>query len=321
MKKRGGICIEQSEHSVKITLLKIIEILRCYSNKENMLSTSTFCQMLEHEGLSVDRRTLSKNIELLKENGYDILSGRIGHQNAYYLNQDIWTTSDYRMITDAVQAARFITEEDTNILLDKIRKNFNVSKNSEIYDGIVRFNSRKGHNKEIQNTITCLETAITYHKRASFRYFYLNENKERKYTRNERYVVEPIAMIYQEDFYYLLTWNSHHSDVTTYRIDRISEVKIEDKNISSAAMIVSDEQKAESFVKESFSLFGGEKKRITIEFNVSLIGAVYDKFGEDLKVIRNSNGNYEAEIVIRESPTWKGWLYQFGEKMKIKKTW
>lgn len=286
-----------------------------------MLSTSTFCQMLEHEGLSVDRRTLSKNIELLKENGYDILSGRIGHQNAYYLNQDIWTTSDYRMITDAVQAARFITEEDTNILLDKIRKNFNVSKNSEIYDGIVRFNSRKGHNKEIQNTITCLETAITYHKRASFRYFYLNENKERKYTRNERYVVEPIAMIYQEDFYYLLTWNSHHSDVTTYRIDRISEVKIEDKNISSAAMIVSDEQKAESFVKESFSLFGGEKKRITIEFNVSLIGAVYDKFGEDLKVIRNSNGNYEAEIVIRESPTWKGWLYQFGEKMKIKKTW
>lgn len=315
------IHIEENRHSKKIKLLMLYELLKEYSNKENMLSTKVICDMLEKRGIFVDRRTLSKDIDILVELGYEICKGRIGHQNAYYLNQEIWTASDYRMITDAIQAARFITEENTKTLIDKIRKNFKVSENVERYDSLVKFNSRKGHNKEIQKTIVCLENAIINKKRASFNYFYLDENKKRKLSREERYIVEPLAMIYLEDFYYLLTWNSHHMDVTTYRIDRMSDVVQEDKCISDLAILLANEKKAETFAKETFSLFGGEKKRVIIEFDPSVLGAVYDKFGEELMVNKNSAGKLEAEIVIRESPTWRGWLFQFGEMMKIKKTW
>ena len=44
-------------------------------------------------------------------------------------------------------------------------------------------------------------------------------------------------------------------------------------------------------------------------FDNSLIGVIYDKFGEDTKVIRQSSGTCIATVRIQVSPTFWGWFY------------
>ncbi|MBO4391470.1 MAG: hypothetical protein J5825_11510, partial [Lachnospiraceae bacterium] len=56
----------------KIKLLKLIEMLRQESDPDHPLRTVVICKKLTKMGISCDRRTLSKDIGLLREFGYEI---------------------------------------------------------------------------------------------------------------------------------------------------------------------------------------------------------------------------------------------------------
>ena len=47
------------------------------------------------------------------------------------------------------------------------------------------------------------------------------------------------------------------------------------------------------------------------------MGAVYDKFGEDTQMRRISDSACEATVAVQISPTFWGWIFQFGKLMWI----
>lgn len=69
----------------KVKLLKLMELLRENSDGEHPLKTNELCAMLGEAGISCDRRTLSKDIAVLNDCGYEILSTMQGHDKAYYI--------------------------------------------------------------------------------------------------------------------------------------------------------------------------------------------------------------------------------------------
>jgi hypothetical protein len=64
-------------------------------------------------------------------------------------------------------------------------------------------------------------------------------------------------------------------------------------------------------------MFSGQIEDVTLEFDRCLIGAVYDKFGEHIQMTASSANKCTATIKVRISPTFWGWLFQFGNLMKI----
>ena len=48
-----------------------------------------------------------------------------------------------------------------------------------------------------------------------------------------------------------------------------------------------------------------------------LIGIIYDKFGEDTKIVRTGETTVAASVKVQISPTFFGWLFQFGKQMKV----
>ena len=44
---------------------------------------------------------------------------------------------------------------------------------------------------------------------------------------------------------------------------------------------------------------------------------IYDKFGEDVKMMRHNEDTCITTVKIQVSPVFFGWLFQFGNKMKI----
>lgn len=57
---------------------------------------------------------------------------------------------------------------------------------------------------------------------------------------------------------------------------------------------------------------------ITLEFSKELIGVIYDKFGENTAVWWEENGEYTAVVKVQVSPTFWGWMFQFGGRMRLK---
>lgn len=86
--------------------------------------------------------------------------------------------------------------------------------------------------------MTVLEEALSKKLKASFVYFDKNEYNERVCRKErQRYIVEPMALVYSEDNYYLMCFSSKYDGIANYRVNRMNEVKIEKKTVSEGAII------------------------------------------------------------------------------------
>lgn len=103
----------------KIKMLKLKEMLSC-ADEGHPLTTEEICRRLGEMEISCDRRTVTKDIELLNGFGYRVRYRMVGHKKGYYLAESGFSAAELRMLADAVMAAPFISEQKSEELIGKI---------------------------------------------------------------------------------------------------------------------------------------------------------------------------------------------------------
>lgn len=305
-----------AENNQKIKLLRLMEYLKSESHSNKPLSTSQIINYLKSINISCDRRTLYKDMELLVETGANIIKTESGRENAYYIDEVSLSLAELKILIDAVQAANFITNEKTAELTEKLISLSGVRRSEIIRNNIICYNNHKHSNESIFENIEQIEIAIKQKKQVSFYYFDLDEKCNRIYRKEKkRYITDPVALVYSEDNYYLVAYSQKYQNSTNYRIDRMDTVEIEEDNICEEAII--KKKKTESYTEQVFKMYNGESKTITLELEPSLLGVMYDKFGENLVVRHTDGGRLLIKVVVQISPPFWGWLMQFGGRMKI----
>ncbi|MCM1508460.1 MAG: WYL domain-containing protein [Ruminococcus flavefaciens] len=305
-------------------IMRIVEILKTEADKEHPMKTEDIARRLNAQNLASERRSVARDVKRLKEIGFDIVMTHIGHSQAFYIEQKGLTLGELKILMDAVQAATFIPEGQTNELLDKLA-GLSVNHKMVLLRGnIVHFNTRKQKNEEVIKNVEEIESALQRQIKVSFLYFHHNENMERVYTHNgERHLVEPIALIYDNDRYYLLCFNPKHSDRRTYRIDRMESVSAVNELVSDNALI--SESELADYTGKTFKMFGGREAEALFEFDESLIDVIFDQFGCETEIVPVESENdcddasrkFCASVTIHVSPTFWGWYFQFPDKMRI----
>lgn len=300
----------------KIKLLKLYELLRQETDEQNPMTTMTIIDRLGQMGISCERRTLAKDMAILNEQGYEVMFRWIGKEKGYYVEDRSFSVPELKILIDAVQAASFITDKKTSELIDKIAELGGSHRADILKSNMVCFNTRKHSNETIFYSIGYLEDALLQQKKVIFRYFDLNEHGEKVYRRDgHHYVVEPVGLVFNEDNYYLMVYSSRHDNTANYRVDRMDAVEIIDEQITDKALQL--RETVDCFTEQAFKMYGGQPVDITIQFDSKLIGVVYDKFGEDTKMIRLNDTTCVATIKVQISPTFWGWIFQFGKQMQI----
>jgi predicted DNA-binding transcriptional regulator YafY len=95
----------------------------------------------------------------------------------------------------------------------------------------------------------------------------------------------------------------------------MNHVEIVDEEITDKAKEL--RESVSDYTESVFKMYGGQVEDVTLQFDQMLIGAVYDKFGEDTKMLRINDTAYVAAVKAQISPTFWGWLFQFGGHMTI----
>lgn len=300
----------------KIKLLKLLDMLRQETDEQNPLSTTQICAKLGQMGIVCDRRTLPRDIAILNEQGYEIMSLMVGHDKCYYVEDRSFSVPELKILIDAVQAASFITDKKTAELVDKIASLGGTHRAEILKSNMVCFNTRKHSNEQIYYNVDTLERAIQDNKKVIFYYFNLDENGNKAYRRDHHhYVVEPIALVFNEDNYYLISYSARHDGTANYRLDRMEAVEIIDEDICEKAIAL--RESVSGYTEQVFKMYGGETVDVVLEFSDNLIGAVYDKFGEDIKMTRVADDKCTAAVKVQVSPVFWGWLFQFAGQMNI----
>lgn len=219
---------------------------------------------------------------------------------------------ELKILIDAVQAASFITESKTENLIQKIAALGNAHRAELLQGGMVCFNSRKHSNEQIYYSVETLEGALRRHQKVSFCYFDLDEKHQKVYRREkQRYVVDPVALVYNEDNYYLMCFSAKHNDIVNYRVDRMEHVQLEDVPADERAVIHAVD--VADYTEQAFKMYNGKIESITLSFSRDLIGVIYDKFGEDTEiwqedgrqVRRQCQSSNQPNVLGLTVPVWK----------------
>lgn len=311
-----------AENMQKIKLLKLYELLRNETDESHPISRRELCNKLNELGISSNVRTLSLDIGVLQENGFEVMSFLKDKERFYYIPERELTIPEIKILIDAIQAASFVTEKKTAELVEKVAALAGSHSAELLKKNMVCFNTRKHTNEAVLYTVDSIEDAIIRKKKIAFNYFHLNEKAEREYVftpngRKKRYYVEPVALVFNEDNYYLMGYMARHPGKTaSYRIDRIDHIEVVEESVLSDEALEKINTVA-NFTEQAFKMFSGELGEVTLQFNKSLVGPVFDKFGEDIHVTTINENTCEANVYVQVSPTFFGWLAQFGEKMTI----
>ena len=304
------------ENFRKIKLLKLLEMLRQNTDEQHPMPTSSIISSLAQMGITCDRRTLAQDIAILSDLGYEIMTTTVGHEKAYFVEDRNFSIPELKILIDAVHASSFITEKKSEELINKIASLAGSHRAEVLKRNMVCFNTRKHSNERIFYNVNDLEDAILRQKKVLFRYFDLNESGERVYRRDgHRYVVEPIALVFNEDNYYLTCYSSRHDSTSNYRIDRMDSVQVIDEDCCEKAIALRNQ--VSTYTEQAFKMFGGQIEDVVLEFDRSLIGVVYDRFGEGTKMMTISDTKCIASVKVQISPVFWGWLFQFGNQMRI----
>ena len=300
----------------KIKLLKLYEILRQHTDEDRPLSTNQLCAMLETEGITCDRRTLAEDIDILNANGFEVLRRRTRYAMLFYIVDRRFDLAEVKILIDAIQAASFITKQKTIELTDKVASLAGSHKAAVLKENLVSFNTRKHTNEAIYYTVDVLERALRQKLKASFQYFDLDENGNRVLRKkSERYVVNPVGLVYHEDNYYLVTYHETHEATVNYRIDRMADVEVEQTPVAEQTNALSDDLGI--YTERVFKMFNGPRATVELQFDRKLIDAVHDKFGEGVEIIACKREQCSARVEVLVSPVFFGWCFQFGKSMKI----
>ncbi|MBO4384274.1 MAG: WYL domain-containing transcriptional regulator [Clostridia bacterium] len=311
-----------SENGTKLILLKLYELLLKETDEEHPISRNELCRRLGDQGVPCSSRTISRDVALLNESGYEVCSFMQDHEKFYYIPETEFSIPELKILIDSVQAASFITPKKTNQIVDKIAALGGSHRKQLLKRYRSEFNTRKHSNESILYNIDHIESAIQKRKQIAFSYFDLDVNMQRVFRTREdgtrrRYQVEPVALVLSEDNYYLMAFNAKYPGHTSnYRLDRMDFVDvIEDSEISKEAL--AKQKNVAKYTSQAFRMHNGEQAKVKLQFSKYLIAPIVDKFGESLRMKTIDENTCTATVDVQVSKTFFGWLAQFGTDITI----
>ena len=300
----------------KARLLILYDLLKLKTDEDHPLTTYEIIEELSLHNIICERRTIYSDIDDLNELGYEVMKIKVGRINAYYVEDRIFTLPELKILIDAIQAAGFITNKKTDEMISKILSLSSIGNRELLNNSMVMFNTTKHTNETVLYNVDSLEKALLQHKRVSFKYFKLDENANKLYQKDGNlYIVDPISLVYMEDYYYLVTYNAKYNDMTHYRVDRMESVEIIDELTDA----ITDEVRNNlgSYTEQIFKMYHGKTYRVILQFLDSVINPIFDKFGEGIEIIRINDEWYQTTLTVQDSPVFYGWLFNFSNAIKI----
>ena len=113
----------------------------------------------------------------------------------------------------------------------------------------------------------------------------------------------------------MLAWDSDAGKMKHYRVDKMFKVSITDNEREG----IKDFEKVDmsAYTKSVFGMFGGNEQKVKLRFANHLVGAVLDRFGRDIIVIKDGDEHFTVSVNVVVSQQFLAWVFGFGDDVEI----
>ena len=286
--------------------LKLIYLSRIFSERTDRyhgLTLSEISSALGEYNISAERKSLYDDIEALRLAGMDICVVRDTHVR-YYLASRTFEIAELRLLADAVQSSKFLTEKKSRELIRKIEALGSRYEAAQLHRQDDFSGRVKTENEEIYGNITAIHTAMSENRRISCKYFEWNEHKQRLLRKNgDEYLLSPWALRWDDEYYYLIAYDSDAQKIKHFRVDKMLRIRLLNDRREGEGLLSPEE--LSRYSQRAFAMYGGEQVNVRILADNALAGVVLDRFGTDVTIL-NHGDRFEFCIASTKMP-----YYQF----------
>ena len=297
----------------KLKILYILDYLQKNSHREHPVRAAELIAMLESEhDISCDRKTIYSDIAALQDYGVDIVS-LPGKNGGYYIASRNFELPELKLLIDAVQSSRFLTEKKSRELIGKLCSQCSVHDARLMRRDVLVSGRVKSMNETIYYNVDAIQEAIAQNRQITFRYFDWDLGGKRKY-RDRDYQASPYGLCQDNENCYLLAHSPRHG-VTSYRVDRMTDIRLTEEN-----RIPCPELTGKALAEHAnrlFQMYSGEETTVKLRFHRSLINVVVDRFGRDILLIPDDETHFVFTVNVAVSPMFLSWVIGFGSKARI----
>ena len=299
----------------KLKLLYIARMLMQRSDENHLISTAQIIEELNSAGISAERKSIYDDIESLRFFGLDIIQIK-GKNGGYYIGERDFELPELKLLVDSVQSSKFITQDKTYDLIRKIENLASVYDGQLLQRQVYIQNRVKSMNESVYYAVDAVSDAITQNRQITYKYFEFNLKKERVYRHDgQLYKVSPFALVWDNENYYMLAWDSSAEKMKHFRVDKMYGVTMTDEKREGTEVF--EKTDMSSYTKSVFGMFGGKEEKVKLRFTNHLAGAVIDRFGKDSMLIKDGENHFTISADIVVSPQFFAWVFGFGTEAEI----
>lgn len=297
----------------KLKILYILDYLQKNSHEDKPVRTAELLAMLDREHrISCDRKTVYSDVAALQDYGVDIVSVP-GKNGGYYIASRSFELPELKLLIDAVQSSKYLTEKKSRELIEKLCDQCNEHDAALMRRNVLISGRVKSMNETIYYNVDAIQEAIAQNRQICFRYFDWDLGGKRRY-REKEYLASPYGLCQDNENCYLLAYSQRHG-ITSYRVDRMADIQLlNDQRVpcpelTGKALI--------EHANQLFQMFSGEAIDVKLRFHRDLINVVFDRFGKDTMLIPDGDEHFNFTVRVAVSPIFLSWVIGFGDKAKV----
>ncbi len=290
----------------KSKLLHLARMLLRQTDEDHPITVPQIIQRLAREDIKAERKSVYDDLEALRLFGLDVQS-RKGKSPGWFVGEREFELPEVKLLMDAVQSSRFITQKKSDALIRKLEGLASVHQAGQLQRQVYVSGRIKVMNESIYYNVDKLHTAIAGQKAITFKYFDYDIARNKVFRQEgKRYIVSPYGLIWNSENYYLVAFAHDHREMRHYRVDKMTEIVVtclerQGKDRYPDFRLADHGQK-------HFGMYSGREMRVTLRGRRDKASLVWDRFGQDIILVPDGEEWFTVTLPVVVSPQFFGWL-------------
>lgn len=300
----------------KFKLYRLAQIMLEYTDEEHYITMPEIIDALGTYGVTADRKSIYADLRDLEILGIDVEGEPVGNRYHYHVVDRPFELPELKLLVDAIQSSRFITEKKSNALIRKLEKFVSRYDAQKLQRQVYVSGRIKTMNESIYYTVDAIHNAISMNKKIRFQYYQWNVQKEMELRHNGAwYCISPWGLSWEGENYYLVGFDQEAGKIKHYRVDKMLHIRIMEEAREGKEHF--QRLDMADYTRKSFGMFGGKEQNVRLLVDNELAGVMIDRFGKDVMMIPSGEDHFTVNVDVRVSRQFLGWVFSLGEQVEI----
>ena len=300
----------------KFKLYRLAQIMLERTDDDHFITMPEIKEALEAYEITADRKSIYNDLKDLEQLGIEVEGEPVGNRYHYHVVSREFELPELKLLVDAIQSSKFITERKSNALIKKLEKLVSKHDAQKLQRQVYVSGRIKTMNESIYYNVDAIHNAITENRKIKFQYFQWNVKKEMELRHDGAfYHISPWGLSWDHENYYLVGYDSVEEKIKYYRVDKM--LKVQETNEEREGKEHFRKIDMSEYTRKSFSMFGGKEQQVKLLVENELAGVIIDRFGKDVMMIPAGDSQFTVNVNVQVSSHFLGWIMSLGAGVKI----